>query len=170
MSTLEIVDKVIYCVFMAFGIGLIAISIYELVKEIRSFCSKKPKEKYSVFEYENAELVLQRYKDRALEIYKALDRKRKLMGDEADYFSFSLVPFNFKDSDKPELMAVLMFGGEDEEEDYSNISREAWFPFDLFNMKPEEYKEKIDITWDKKNYIYGGGGCWKMVARFKKED
>lgn len=121
---------------------------------------------YSTQEYDSAESTLEKYRDRAIEVYKILDPSQRLIIDDDCDFHFSYMPFKFKGDDKIEKYVVLTIISEE----YDEISREVWFPFALLNEDEGMIPSRVKITWDKKNYVYGGGGCWKMIAKFKKED
>ena len=155
-----------YLIFFCVGmvIGAIGCGIYELVKRWRM---RTRKLKYSVLDYGSMELIAQKYKDRALEVYTLLDPDQRLM--RGGYVGeFNYMPFVFKKGEKPELMVVLTFHDADDE-DYSNENREAWFPFELMNseyISSLNAEGSINVSWEKRDYIYGGGSCWKMVARF----
>ncbi len=170
MPSIELAIRLVSCLILGVFLGIISILIVELVKKVKGYFKKEPKEEYSVLDYGNAEMTLQKYKDRAFEVYRLLDPSERL--EEGGYTGcYNCIPYYFKDKAKPDLMVVLTFIDDDEDdESCDTTSREAWFPFELMNtpnIRQLYLDDKITIEWTKKTYTYGGGGCWKMVARLK---
>ena len=156
------VSQILFFICIGFGLGGLICSVCELIEFLR--CNKELE--YSVIDYSAAEMKLQKYKERALEVYRLLDPDQRLLsGGYAE--SFSYMPFVFKKGEKPELMAILTFKRDDES--YEAESRQAWFPFELMNsdyISSLNAEDKINIEWTTKSLPYGGGKQWKMVARF----
>lgn len=156
------VSYIVFFICIGFGIGGLICTVCELIEFLR----RNKELEYSVIDYSAAEMKLQKYKERALEVYRLLDPDQRLLrGGYAG--SFSYMPFVFKKGEKPELMVVLTF--HDADEDYSDEDREAWFPFELMNsdyISSLNAEGKISIEWTTKSLPYGGGKQWKMVARF----
>ena len=158
------VSQILFFICIGFALGGIICTVCEMIQFLRRNKSKKLE--YSIIDYNAAEMELQKYKERALEVYRLLDPDQRLLSGGYDG-SFNYMPFVFKKGEKPELMVVLTF--HDADEDYSDENREAWFPFELMNseyISSLNAEGKINVSWEKRNYIYGGGSCWKMVARF----
>lgn len=158
------ISHIVFFICMGFGLGGLICSVCELI----GFLRHNKRLEYSVLDYSAAEMKLQKYKERALEVYRLLDPDQRLIS--GGYVGeFNYMPFVFKKGEKPELMVVLTFHDADEDEDYSDEHREAWFPFELMNseyISSLNAEGKINVSWEKRNYTYGGGSCWKMVARF----
>lgn len=160
-----IVSHLVFFICIGFGLGGLICSVCELIEFLR----RNKELEYSVLDYSAAEMKLQKYKERALEVYKFLDPDQRLLRDGYDG-NFNYIPFVFKKGEKPEPMVVLTFTSDDDEESYENESREAWFPFELMNsdyISSLNAEDKISIEWTTKSLPYGGGKQWKMVARFE---
>ena len=159
---MAIVAHLMFCFCIGIAIGCLICTVCELIKLLRSDKGLE----YSAIDYDAAESKLQKYKERALEVYRLLDPDQRLLRGGYDG-SFSYMPFVFKKGEKPELMVVLTFNCEDES--YEPESRQAWFPFELMNsdyISSLNAEDKISIEWTRKSFPYGGGKQWKMVARF----
>ena len=156
------VSQILFFICIGFALGGLICTVCEMIEFLR----RNKKLEYSVIDYNAAEMELQNYKERALEVYRLLDPDQRLLrGGYAG--SFSYMPFTFKKGEKPELMAILTFKCEDDS--YENESRQAWFPFELMNsdyISSLNAEDKISIEWTTKSLPYGGGKQWKMVARF----
>ena len=164
---MAIVSHLLFCFCIGLAIGGLICTLCEMIKLLRSLLRSDKKElEYSVLDYTDAEMKLQKYMERALEVYRLLDPDQRLLN--GGYVgSFSYMPFTFKKGEKPELMVVLTF--ECDDESYEKESRQAWFPFELMNsdyISSLNAEDKISIEWTNKSLPYGGGKQWKMVARF----
>lgn len=159
---MAIVAHLMFCFCIGLAIGCLICTVCRMIKLLR--CDKELE--YSVLEYTDAEMKLQKYKERALEVYKLLDPVQRLLTGGC-VVSFIYMPFIFKKGEKPELMAILTF--KCEYESYENEYRHAWFPFELMNsnyISSLNAEDKINIEWISKSLPYGGEKQWKMIARF----
>lgn len=161
------VSQILFFLCIGFALGGIIGTVCEMIQFLRRNKSKELE--YSIIDYSAAEMKLQKYKERALEVYRLLDPDQRLLSGGYDG-SFNYMPFVFKKGEKPELMVVLTFhDADDADESYENESRQAWFPFELMNsdyISSLNVEDKISIEWTTKSLPYGGGKQWKMVARF----
>ncbi len=157
------VSQILFFICVGFALGGIICMVCEMIKLLRS----DKEQEYSVLDYEAAVSKLQKYKERALQVYRLLDPDQRLLSGDYDVRSFSYMPFTFKKGEKPELMVVLTF--ERDYESYEAEFRQAWFPFELMNsdyISSLNAEDKIKIEWTSKSLPYGGGKQTKMIARF----
>lgn len=159
------IAHIAYLIAAGCVIAAIMTFIYDSFKKRR----KSKDLEFTLLDYGKAEITFQKYKNRALEVYRILDPDQRLIrGGYAGEFNY--MPFKFKDSDKLELMVVLTFIS-DRDDPYNRISRQAWFPFSLMNsdyISSLNAEDSLKIEWMRRSFPYGGGGEWKMIARFTK--
>ncbi len=159
------VSQILFSLCIGFALGGIICTVCEMIQFLRRNKSKELE--YSITDYNAAEMELQKYKERALEVYKLLDPdQRLLLGGYTATFNY--LPYVFKNGEQPELMVLLSFYSEDDDSENRQF-RMAMFPFELMNseyVSSLNAEGSINIVWSTRSYPYGGGKEWKMIARF----
>ena len=168
MDCLSMIIRLLTCFVMGMCIGSILCCIYEFIKVIKKWRSKPKEPEYNAYDYGKAELLMKKYEDRAIEVYKILDPDKRLITGGCTY-QFSFMPRTFEKGVEPKMMVNLKIDWREFSDGYIH---EVWFPFDFMNcdyLSSYNADDKIVIEWDKKEYSTGTGGIWKMIADWKED-
>jgi len=141
---------------------IVILEILAVCKIISWFVHRK--KEYSCTEYNAAEMLMDKYERRAIDVYKAIDPEMRLMPpcDTDVDITFSYGTWIYEKGEESQPTVFLQFEWLTDE--YEIIDRKAIFPFSLMNLNLDDknYIQKhIDIKVNERSHPYGGGGhCW----------